>query len=101
MSCLINNHTWVEANYQTPKTCTVCGKTDGEPLPADYETKNININTIEIGKEYGYTTSCYADTSQKTNAFVQFNRYDIVESLDDYEPMDGCQLLTTYRSVSL
>ena len=25
-------HTWIDANCEAPKTCAVCGKTDGEPL---------------------------------------------------------------------
>ncbi len=27
-----STHTWLEATYEAPKTCSVCGKTEGEPL---------------------------------------------------------------------
>lgn len=28
-----HEHTWVEATYDAPKTCSTCGETEGEPLP--------------------------------------------------------------------
>lgn len=28
----LNGHTWADATYENPKTCTVCGKTEGNPL---------------------------------------------------------------------
>ena len=31
-SCALGAHQWVEADCTHPKTCSVCGKTDGEPL---------------------------------------------------------------------
>lgn len=29
-------HTWKDATYTAPKTCTVCGATQGEPLTRSY-----------------------------------------------------------------
>ena len=29
----VTEHTWNDATYEAPKTCPVCGKTEGEPLP--------------------------------------------------------------------
>ena len=29
-------HTWVDATHTVPKTCSVCGVTDGDPLPIHY-----------------------------------------------------------------
>lgn len=34
LQCL-SGHTWEEATCTTPKTCSVCGKTDGERLSPD------------------------------------------------------------------
>lgn len=28
-------HNWVDATYDAPKTCSRCGKTEGEPLEKD------------------------------------------------------------------
>lgn len=30
--CEANGHSWIDASYQAPKTCTQCGETDGEAL---------------------------------------------------------------------
>jgi len=38
-SCdLLHEHTWVDADCTTPKTCSECGKTEGEPLGHTEET---------------------------------------------------------------
>ncbi len=31
--CEKNGHTWIEATYEQPKRCSVCGITEGDPLP--------------------------------------------------------------------
>ena len=35
------NHTWVEATCTTPKTCSVCGTTEGEPLEHNWMEATI------------------------------------------------------------
>ncbi len=37
-------HRFVQANYQTPKTCTECGLTEGEPLTPDFVSYEIALN---------------------------------------------------------
>ena len=32
LSACGHNHVWKQANATEPKTCTICGKTEGEPL---------------------------------------------------------------------
>lgn len=38
--CEKNGHTWIEATFSTPKTCSICGETEGEP-------KNVAANAVE------------------------------------------------------
>ena len=30
--CEANGHSWIDASYQSPKTCAQCGETEGEAL---------------------------------------------------------------------
>ena len=45
-------HSWVDANCTTPKTCSVCGTTEGEALGHSYE----GVVTEPTCTEEGYTT---------------------------------------------
>jgi hypothetical protein len=36
ISKLTHEHSWVDADCTTPKTCSICGKTEGEALGHDY-----------------------------------------------------------------
>ncbi len=38
------SHRFMQANYQTPKTCTKCGLTEGEPLTPDFVAHEIALN---------------------------------------------------------
>lgn len=48
-------HDWIDATYDAPKTCSVCGETEGEPLQketeSETETDKKGTDTPEGGKE--------------------------------------------------
>lgn len=48
-----HNHDWLDATCTTPKTCKVCGKTEGEPLGHTFEEANCLIPEFCI--RCGYT----------------------------------------------
>lgn len=47
-------HTWIDATYDAPKTCAVCGMTDGEPLQQESESETETTESeIENGGNQG------------------------------------------------
>ena len=36
-------HEWVEATYAAPKTCKLCGKTEGEPKQSYFDEHGVNV----------------------------------------------------------
>ncbi len=42
----ITDHVWTDATYDAPKTCSVCGKTEGEPLPKPEEPAGIQWTKV-------------------------------------------------------
>ncbi|MBD5463612.1 MAG: hypothetical protein HDR24_11265 [Lachnospiraceae bacterium] len=80
-------HTLTEANYQQPATCEVCGETVGEPLQAEFEKYGLACNA-ELDIVYPYVIPCY-DAGYTTNGKVTFTDYEIFESDETHEALDG------------
>lgn len=80
-------HTLTEANYQQASTCEVCGATVGEPLQAEFEKYELVCNA-ELNTTYPYVIPCY-DEGYTTNGKVTFSDYDIFESDETHEALDG------------
>ena len=111
---LFCSHEWVEANCQSPKTCSLCGKTkgkagdhlfseatqqnpptcygcgmtNGEKLPAEMEVHGIT-EFMEVGQTYDYTTNTYKTSNMETVAKLTVKSYDIVESAEGYPAKEG------------
>ena len=49
-------HTWVEATYETPKTCSVCGTTEGEPKQSYFDEHGVNVpdGPVDCTMDYIY-----------------------------------------------
>lgn len=43
-------HSWADATTEAPKTCTVCGVTDGEKLPSTVTAPTLYVNYINVGQ---------------------------------------------------
>ena len=48
-----DGHTWIEATCTEPKTCSVCGETEGEPL--EHEWENATLDAPKTCKLCGLT----------------------------------------------
>ncbi len=83
-------HEWLEntPNYQQAKTCSVCGATEGDPLEAEFEKKGISV-VSEWNKPYPFTAICYNDSSKTTEGKVTFENMKTVDSDSDLE-LDAC-----------
>lgn len=61
--CEKNGHTWVDATYEEPKHCSVCGVTEGDPLPkpkpnpGDVTISIEGNSTIKSGQTLKLTSS--------------------------------------------
>lgn len=82
------DHTLAEANYQAPATCTVCGATEGGALTPDFETYGIVID-MEVGVHYPYETVCYNNENVKTVGDVVVLDYNVFESDGTHEAKEG------------
>ena len=40
-------HTWVDADCDTPKTCSICGATEGEALGHDWTTPDVDLCEVQ------------------------------------------------------
>ncbi len=74
-----HTHRFIQANYQSPKTCTECGITQGEPLTPDFITYNIDLqegDAVWEKTEKGYrATLVFAQQTQKIT---------VIPGLEDY-----------------
>ena len=43
-------HSWVDATTESPKTCVLCGKTEGEKLPLPATLDTLYVNYINVGQ---------------------------------------------------
>lgn len=108
-------HVWVDANCQTPKTCSDCRETEGSALAHDLSEATfwepsvclvcgeivgevltsfiieIGLSTeiMSIGTEYPYRSVCYDDTSVETIGTVTITDYKAIESDEKREAKDG------------
>ena len=43
-------HSWTPATTQAPKTCTTCGKTEGEKLPTQEIAETLYVHYVDVGQ---------------------------------------------------
>ncbi len=82
-----HEHEWIEADFNNPKTCSICGETEGEPLKAEMADIDVEIHT-DFDTDYDYTTLS-GDMENDTTGTVQFCRYDCFLSDADHEELEG------------
>lgn len=61
------DHKWVDATCTEPKTCTVCGETEGEALGHKVEKYDVTkeATCTEEGMEVGKCSVCKAEIEKK------------------------------------
>lgn len=87
--CEASGHTWVDANHQAPKTCSVCGKTEGAALRADFRIHGLPINITELGTEYDYLTSSANDPELKTWGKLSITDYRVFDGDEKHPALEG------------
>lgn len=81
-------HDWKAANYQAPKTCAVCGATQGGALTPDFAARGIKAD-MELGKNYYYETLCYNDRTLRTVGYFTVLDYSVFKSDAVHKAKDG------------
>ena len=87
------NHTWVEADCENPKTCAVCGTVEGEKLghqPGETVKENVNPATCTEDGSYDlvvYCSRCKTHVMEKTTVTVEaeghkFGEWTVSEETD-------------------
>ncbi len=111
--CEKNGHTWIEATCIEPKTCSVCGETEGEPLGHEWMENTPNYQQaktcavcgetegepleaalagtdfVEADKEYDFEVMCTRDHSKTTVEKVTFANYKVFDSDETHDAKEG------------
>lgn len=98
--CEANGHKWLEntPNYQQPKTCEICGATEGEPLEAAYKDTEF----VKADTEVDMKMMLNKEDPEKTNvAKVWFDNYKIFDSDENHEAKDGYEWRTVDMHIAL
>lgn len=82
-------HKWVDANYQAPKTCSACNEVEGEALTASFVEHNMAINVTELDTEYDYVTACYSDETKQTVGKLMISNYRVFEGDETHPALEG------------
>ncbi len=77
-------HEWLEntPNYQQAKICGRCDETEGEPSEAEFEKKGFEV-VSDWNKEYDITAVCHDDESKTTQGKLSFTNFRAVPSDDE------------------
>jgi hypothetical protein len=84
-------HTWTEANFQTPQIFIECGETDGDPLIPYFVQHGITPNA-SIGNNYQYTNATHS-ASHDTMGDVIVTSVERVVSDETREAKEGFEWL--------
>lgn len=67
--CEKDGHTWNEATYVAPKTCSVCGETEGEKLVETFATVEAAMDEVNLGN-FTMVMSTSSSVEEQTNEAV-------------------------------
>ena len=89
-------HTWVEATYETPKTCSVCGTTEGEPKQSYFDEHGVDVpdGPVDCTVDYIYYNSDDPETYCRVGDAV-FTQTDCYAEPADEEGYQNVHLMLT------
>lgn len=97
--CEVSGHSWLDANYQQPRICSVCGETSGTALIPTFEAHGLSAD-MEEGVAYDYITACNQDRSKQTVGALTISDYRIFESDAQHPAEDGYEWRHVHISAS-
>lgn len=81
-------HVWIDATYEAPKTCETCGTTEGEALVSYFEEHGLDAKLLDKSAEHELELLCPDETST-TIAKVTVEDYQTIESDETHAAADG------------
>lgn len=81
-------HSWIDATYQAPKTCETCGATEGEALVSYFAETGLDAKLLDKSGEYDIEMLC-PDEVTTTTAKVIVTDYQTIASDEAHEALDG------------
>ena len=84
-----HSHKWVDANYQEPMKCSVCGETIGEKLEADFDAKKIEP-AFKEGEPAEYR-SITAEGQLDTAGTATITGTQVFKEDETHQAVDGYQ----------
>lgn len=99
-------HQWKEANYQDPQTCTLCGAAEGEPLTPSFAKHGLPQPYLLSDEGWNgdtglpYVTTCYENTSKKTEGMLFPSNYRVFESDETHEGKEGYEWRAVHITIT-
>lgn len=82
-------HEWIDATYQAPKTCETCGATEGEALVSYFAEYGLDTKLLDKSGEYDFEQTCGSDTTKTTVLKVSVKDYQTIASDETHAAADG------------
>lgn len=90
-------HDFIEANYQEPKTCSICGETEGEKLEAYKEKEASNSKHVlseDAGKVIDMEVVCRNDSSKTSVLKVWMENVNRFDSDEKHQAQEGYEWIS-------
>ena len=82
-------HAWIDATYEAPKTCETCGATEGEALVSYFAEQGLDAKLVDKTAEYDFVQACGTDEEKTTTVKVTVDSYETIASDDTHAAADG------------
>ena len=90
-------HDFIEANYQAPKTCSICGETEGEKLEAYKEKEASNSKHVlseDASKVIDMEVVCRNDSSKTSVVKVWMENVNRFDSDEKHQAQEGYEWIS-------
>jgi len=90
-ACGLTDHTWSEATCTAPKTCTVCGETDGDPIPHSTTADGDKPATCTSPAFCSVCGESYGEPDADNHASTDFTyTYKLTQNFAEHEKFHAC-----------
>lgn len=82
-------HVWIDATYTAPSTCEICGETEGEKLLSYFEKTGLIDRLVDHSESREMVQTCLNDASKQAIVTVSVDDYRTIQSDETHEAADG------------
>ncbi len=91
------DHVFAEATYHAPKTCTICGETEGDVKPSYFEELGVQVDPVPVDREVNVYVEVEEDPDELS--YITPGLFH-VESITEEPQGDGTVLVTMVSKIS-